>query len=132
MPQANVSSPSVPEVLTIVGASARAAAHSARRAGFSPCAADLFADLDLRGLCPSVLVHDYPQGLERLCAGPQPGGWMYTGALENYPELVDRLAAMRPLWGNRAEVLRAVRDPQQLASAVVSDRVDSPALASSP
>jgi predicted ATP-grasp superfamily ATP-dependent carboligase len=122
---------SEPEVLTIVGASARAASHSARRAGFSPCAADLFADVDLRGFCPSVLVSDYPQGLERACAGPQPGGWMYTGALENYPGLVDRLASIRALWGNGGAVLRAVRDPRRVADAVAADRASAPALAES-
>ena len=131
-PRALVSVMSEPEVLTIVGASARAAAHSARRAGFSPYAADLFADVDLRNFCPSVLVGDYPQGLERACAGPQPGGWMYTGALENYPELVDRLAALRTLWGNGAAVLRAVRDPRRVARAVAAERVSAPALAETP
>jgi predicted ATP-grasp superfamily ATP-dependent carboligase len=43
-----------------------------------------------------------------------PAGLLYTGALENYPEVVERLARVRPLWGNPASVLRRVRDPQEL------------------
>ena len=30
---------------------------------------------------------------------------MYTGALENHPELVDQLAWIVPLWGNPGDVL---------------------------
>jgi predicted ATP-grasp superfamily ATP-dependent carboligase len=39
---------------------------------------------------------------------------MYTGGLENYPELVGELAAERDLWGNGPDVLRKVRDPEVL------------------
>jgi hypothetical protein len=46
--------------LTIVGASARAAAFSAARAGFEPYAIDHFADRDLAELCPAVRVERYP------------------------------------------------------------------------
>ena len=97
------------ESITIVGASARAAAQSALRAGLRPFAGDLFADADLAGACPTVQVPQYPDGLEGLLASAPAGGWMYTGALENHPDLVDRLAEMRPLWGNRGDVLRRVR-----------------------
>jgi len=40
-----------------------------------------------------------------------PGPWMYTGALENYPRLIDRLAKTRHLLGTCGEQLRAVRNP---------------------
>jgi predicted ATP-grasp superfamily ATP-dependent carboligase len=43
---------------------------------------------------------------------------MYTGALENHPDLVDQLAAIRPLYGNSGASLRAVRDPVRLANEV--------------
>jgi predicted ATP-grasp superfamily ATP-dependent carboligase len=39
--------PPTGKILVILGASARAAAHSARQAGFLPAAADLFGDRDL-------------------------------------------------------------------------------------
>jgi uncharacterized protein len=108
----------VDRVLTIVGASARAAACSAVRAGLAVHAADLFADADLRSCCHAVQVADYPDGLADLVGGPQSGGWMYTGALENYPALVHKLAQIRPLLGNDATVLRRVRHPQKVANAL--------------
>jgi len=97
--------------LTIIGASARAAAQSANRAGFAVHAADLFADLDLQKVCRAEAVSDYPEGLARVVAGPQSGGWMITGALENSPDLIDRLAKVRPLFGNQGPALRDVRTP---------------------
>src|SRR5206468_8888687 len=71
----------------ILGASARAAAFSARRAGLAPWCADLFADADLRRLCPvrRIDVADYPAGLVTALADAPPGPVLYTGALENYP-----------------------------------------------
>jgi predicted ATP-grasp superfamily ATP-dependent carboligase len=43
--------------------------------------------------------------------------WMYTGALENHPRLLKKLAALRPLYGNPAEVVTRVRDPFAVARA---------------
>jgi predicted ATP-grasp superfamily ATP-dependent carboligase len=43
---------------------------------------------------------------------------MYTGALENHPELVDQMAWVAPLWGNPGDVLARVRSPWELASAL--------------
>jgi predicted ATP-grasp superfamily ATP-dependent carboligase len=99
-----------PNVL-IVGASTRAAAHSAIRAGFSPTCADLFADADLRACARVIEVMGYPRGLVAAAAAAPAGPWMYTGGLENHPGLVARISASRPLWGNGSEVLRAIRDP---------------------
>src|SRR3954469_6116964 len=97
----------------IVGASVRAAAHSALRAGLRPGGIDLFADCDLAAIGPAVRVppEAYPEGLEDRAAAQPSGPWMYTGGLENDPELVDRIARKRPLWGVRGDALRAVRDP---------------------
>src|SRR5258707_10986773 len=86
------------EMILIVGASARAAAMSARRSGLNPWAADMFGDLDLRACCPGQRIENYPHGLERALAAAPDGRWMYTGALENHPDLVDRIAAVRPLY----------------------------------
>jgi predicted ATP-grasp superfamily ATP-dependent carboligase len=41
---------------------------------------------------------------------------MYTGALENYAELIEQMAWVAPLWGNPGDVLEAVRSPWQLAA----------------
>jgi predicted ATP-grasp superfamily ATP-dependent carboligase len=103
----------------ILGASARAAAYSARRAGLRPIAADLFADRDLRTIGPAerIAADSYPDGLADAADAAAPETpWIYTGALENHPELVERIARRRPLWGNDGSTLRAVRDPIAVAA----------------
>src|SRR5215470_4944989 len=99
------------EHLRILGASARAAAFSALRAGLRPCCIDLFADRDLQNRCPvDRLIGRYPHSfLDHRDAAP-PGPWMYTGGLENWPQLVRRLTDRRILWGNSAATLRRARD----------------------
>lgn len=106
------------EPLWIVGASVRAAAQSARRAGFDVRAADLFADRDTRVAADVVRIDPYPDALRGVLTDAPPAPWMYTGALENHAELVGELAAARPLWGNGAETLRQVRDPWLVGAAL--------------
>jgi predicted ATP-grasp superfamily ATP-dependent carboligase len=96
--------------LILVGASVRACAASAVKAGFAPEAFDLFADADLRALCPTTcLVCGYGNLDTVFSAGPDP--WMYTGGLENRPRLIDRLALLRPLWGISGQALRHAKRP---------------------
>jgi predicted ATP-grasp superfamily ATP-dependent carboligase len=103
--------------LIVIGASVRALAFSAIRAGYKPYAVDLFADRDLAAACPAAKIGRYPQDFEAaLSAAPQ-APWMYAGALENYPELIEQLAKIRPLIGNGADVVRRVRDVAQLGEA---------------
>jgi predicted ATP-grasp superfamily ATP-dependent carboligase len=106
--------------LLIVGASGRAAAWSARRAGLSPVAADLFADRDLSAVaaCARVPAAEYPGGLVAAAEALPGGPFIYTGALENHPRVLDRLARIRPLWGNGPATVRAVRDPLAVADAL--------------
>jgi predicted ATP-grasp superfamily ATP-dependent carboligase len=100
--------------IVILGASVRGAAQSAIRAGMSPYGIDLFADEDLRAVCPANRIDRYPsEFLRALAAAPQVP-WIYTGGLESYPRLLARLAAVCPLWGNGPEVCRRVRDPHAL------------------
>src|SRR5580700_5215505 len=152
------------EPLMVFGASTRAAAQSAVRAGFRPLCADHFADEDLYELAEVLPLSRYPQGLVAAASsaeyetrrasqgclgrgpntsqnagavGRRPPGvelahpalripWMYTGALENHPRLLRKLAALRPLYGNPAEVVTRVRNP--FAVARVLDDVGLPAL----
>lgn len=100
--------------LAIVGASVRAAIQSALRAGLEVVGADLFADADLDGVCHVTKIDDYPEGLADWLAAQDVDTWMYTGALENYPELVDRLATITPLWGVSGAALTRCRDPLAL------------------
>ncbi len=106
--------------LLILGASARAAAFSALRLGLHPNSADLFSDTDLAVVCPSTRIEpaDYPQGLARFAVEIAPTRWLYTGALENRPGLVDRISRRHDLLGNPGETLRRVRDPLLFAEAV--------------
>src|SRR5262245_26697370 len=104
--------------LTIVGASVRAAAAAARRAGFDPWCADLFADADLRAMVPAAVrcpPGHYPHALLDLLRESPTGPWMYTGGLENYPNLIRRMAELRPLWGNGPNTLVASRSPFTIA-----------------
>jgi predicted ATP-grasp superfamily ATP-dependent carboligase len=112
--------------LMIFGASTRAAAQSAVRAGLRPVCADHFADEDLREIADVLPLVDYPNGLVEVAARSPPLPWVYTGALENRPAVLEKLAALRPLWGNPAGVVRAVRNPFRLCGALT--RAGLPAL----
>ncbi|HEV3122913.1 MAG TPA: ATP-grasp domain-containing protein [Isosphaeraceae bacterium] len=108
-----------PDVL-ILGANARAAAHSALRANLRPCAIDLFADRDLAACGPALQVPrgGYPQALEELARDCPACPWIYTGAIENHPALVERISKKRPLWGVGVDALVGVRDPFALSAAL--------------
>jgi len=114
--------------VVILGASARSAAWSAVRAGLLPAAADLYADRDLRAVagCTRVPAESYPERLVAAAQGFPPGPWLYTGALENRPDLIARVASSRPLWGNDAAAVRAVRDPLALADALRTAGLHAP------
>lgn len=103
----------------VVGASVRAFAASAARAGWMVHAADIFNDTDLREVAAeSVRVADYPRGL-RAAVGRFPlAPVVCTGALENHPDVVEALGRDRPVAGCGADTIRAVRDPARLAAVV--------------
>jgi predicted ATP-grasp superfamily ATP-dependent carboligase len=100
--------------LLIVGASARAAAMSAVRAGFAPWCSDLFADLDLRAIVPCIVrcpIHQYPSAFSEILRSAPEAPWMYTGGLENHLNLIRTMAQIRPLWGNGPDALAKARSP---------------------
>lgn len=105
--------------ILILGASTRAAAQSAVRAGLRPICADLFADQDLREIAEVLpITGRYPQALPEVARLAPDCPWMFTGALENHPEILERISAERPLWGNPADVVRRVRDPIRVSDAL--------------
>lgn len=117
----------------MVGASARAAMMSLARAGFSAWAVDLFADRDLARLAPVARCsfENYPDALPRLAEQFPPGPVLYTGGLENYPDVVRELAGRRPLWGNGPDGLTRVRDPYALSDVLVPPGIaDTPIISS--
>ncbi|MBX7168370.1 MAG: ATP-grasp domain-containing protein [Pirellulales bacterium] len=101
--------------LLILGASARAAAQAAHRSGWQVEAIDLFADADLQAIARCTRVGRFSASTLAAAQKSSCWGWLYTGGLENYPRLVDRLARAHRLLGNHGAVLRAVRDPFRLA-----------------
>ena len=132
----------LPSRLVIVGASARAAATLSGVKDLHTC--DLFADHDLCQVANADRIpgDSFPHGFEdwtatKKVAGPcdqdsggsRGSGWMYTGGLENYPDLVDRISTHHELLGCSGDILNAVRDPL-LVSEVINqarmDRVQSP------
>lgn len=114
--------------LLIVGASGRAAAASALRAGFEPFVIDLFADADTVRLCPTLKCDPaaYPHGFIELAKQAPPGPWMYTGGLENYPDVIAAISETRPLWGNGPEHLPNVRDPFRRFATFTAYGIDCP------
>lgn len=117
--------------IVLIGASVRALAFSAVRAGWRPVCFDLFADRDLRACAEAhrVARTDYPGGLgmlaDRLAGRP----WMYTGGLENHPDVVNQLAHSGPLWGNSGDTLRQVRDPVRVHDVLKRAGLDAPSVA---
>ena len=102
--------------LLIVGASARSAAESAQATQFQLVAADLFSDRDLLSICEAIRLEPNYRGLNQWIERVSPDYWMYTGALENHPSLVEATSVRVPLLGNSSDVLKQVRDPRRLSA----------------
>jgi predicted ATP-grasp superfamily ATP-dependent carboligase len=126
--------PAEPNLL-IFGASTRAAAFSALRAGLRPWCADLFADADLQARCPVIRVPSdvYWRAFVELASRELRGPWMYTGALENRPGTVNTMAHVRPLWGTNAiAALEFERSPTYVASLLKRANLPCPAVRMGP
>ncbi|MDG3003917.1 ATP-grasp domain-containing protein [Paludisphaera mucosa] len=121
--------PAIESVL-IIGASTRAAAFSASRAGLRPKCLELFADADLAAHCPVVRFDPDRDGddLERLATSLGCEAWFYTGSMECRPDLVERLTRLGRLLGNGPDVLRRVRDPWQVGATLQAAGMPTPAL----
>lgn len=116
--------------LLIVGASARAAAASARRAGMATECFDLFADRDLVARGPAARVASLSRGLFAAVRGASSGPWMYTGGMENQPRAIERISTARELLGVPAPVLNLVRNPFWLAGVARTIGLSVPEIAS--
>jgi predicted ATP-grasp superfamily ATP-dependent carboligase len=103
--------------ILIVGATARAAAGSARRAGFEVDASDLFGDLDLRSAARDE-TDAYRAALRGLVVPRPDRPVLYTGSLESEPVALRALESGGTLLGNPADVVGPVRDPIRLARAL--------------
>lgn len=101
-----------PKPLIIVGASTRAAAQSAVRSGFEPWCVDQFGDADLREIARHVeVVSNWPEGIPEALNTAPPAPLVFTGALENSPDILSQLAERFPIAGASPESIAMVRDP---------------------
>lgn len=121
--------------LVVVGASVRSFAQSAARCGRTVHAADLFADQDLVAVATAtvqVAAAGYPGNLAAAVSRCPSAPWCYTGGLENHPQVIDLIAAARPLAGNDGRAVRSVRDPTMLAATLrAADLLHPPTFLSS-
>jgi len=79
-------------------------------------ACDLFGDEDLRDIAETRRVSPakYPEIFAEIAEKWPSIPRVYTGGLENYPDVVERLARTGSLWGCSPESLRATRTPTAL------------------
>jgi uncharacterized protein len=114
--------------LLILGASARAAAYSALRCRLVPRCADYFADTDLTAIAAADRIdpRDATHGFEAWAESIPPSPWLYTGGLENQPDLVDRICRRHRLWGVDGQTLRRVRDPIAVAEFLAQAAIPRP------
>ena len=100
------------------GVSARSLAFSCLRAGLRPLACDLFFDTDLAARCPGIRIADgsWPGGLHEALEQMPPLPLVYSGGLENHPDLIGRLEARHEILGNGAAVLEKALDPFALSA----------------
>jgi predicted ATP-grasp superfamily ATP-dependent carboligase len=123
----------MPHVL-ICGASTRAAAESAARAGFAVTTIDGYADLDQH---PHVRALSMPRDFSRPFTAHAAArasrtiacdAVVYLSSFENHPRAVRALADGRALWGNPPEVLARVRNPLLAADAMRARGLPAPAV----
>ena len=112
-------------------------AGAARRAGFTPLAADFFDDLDTRGFCGAnrLVEGGLGQGfaadtlipaLNSLASAAPPCGFVYGAGFEDRPELLEIIARRFPLLGNRPDVVRGVKDPVRLSQLCATLNIPHP------
>ncbi len=104
--------------LVIIGASTRAAAWSAYRAGFQPICVDQFADCDLQRIA-KVISAEYPQNIVARLTGVEADGWLFVGAMENHGQILSELQRHSELgryFGPDLHTINSLRSPTYLAT----------------
>jgi uncharacterized protein len=131
--------------ILIAAFSGRAAATAARRAGFAPLVADLFADDDTREAAKKLrrVEGDLSTGLDEGAlldalselantASEPPIGILYGAGFEDRPALLGRIGQRWPLVGNAPDIVAAVKDPWRLAQTLGSLGIPHPEIAALP
>lgn len=118
----------------LVGASVRAIAESAARAGWEAWALDSFGDLDLRRIAHVVSPRGDPASsrtparVARAARELDVAAVVYAGGWENHPAAVRAVARGRELLGNAPDVLARVRDPAVVARTLRAASLPTPAV----
>ena len=112
--------------ILIVGACVRAAAQSAHQAGYQVYAADLFADSDTQLVAHCKTLTDYPYDTLRVVEQFQPDAVCITGALENYPSILETISQRTLLLTPPVSAITFVRSPRQLSSLLHSHGLNFP------
>lgn len=129
--------------ILIAAISGRALAASARRGGYLPLVTDFFGDQDtlaaayahvrLAGdLARGIEEQDLLRVLEMLSEQRPPAGIVYGTGFEMRTHLLDRLAQRWRLFGNNAETVAKVKNPEQLAATCAGLGIPCPDLSLSP
>lgn len=125
----------------IISLSGRALVASARKAGLSCKVIDLFNDLDTQayaGQCAKATLTGYHWQAGELLAGvaqldpERRCGLVYGSGFEAQPDLLDRLARQRALWGNTADAVALVKDPWCLADLLRQLAIPHPEISHAP
>ena len=95
----------------VFGACVRPLVFSASRFSLDVAAADLFADWDTSQKCNAIRVAKYPAEFQHVVEKVRPCTAIYSGGLENYPNIIENIESMTNLAGNPARVLRSLMDP---------------------
>ncbi|MCS5631946.1 MAG: ATP-grasp domain-containing protein [Pirellulaceae bacterium] len=113
-------------VLLIIGASARAAVASARQSSWTIHAMDMFGDIDTRSQSNFHLLNDYPTDCLSLLSDIRPDAICVTGAMENYPNILQELATRTTLLAPAVDQIARMRDPSNLQSVLTSSNWQYP------
>lgn len=115
------------EAVLIAAISGRALAVSARRGGYRPLVADFFGDQDTLAATQAHVSlggafrygfreHEILEALECLAARHAPIGVVCGSGFEDRPHVVARLAQRWRLFGNSADTIAKVKDPEAFAA----------------
>lgn len=120
--------------IILCGASVRSLAQAAIREGLQPLCIDFFGDRDLQAVLSNLspasdsrqtwfpdggrhcVISSFRQLPQILSALPHSIPLVWSGGLENDPQLLEQIAAERPIAGAAASAVRLVRNPFRLAA----------------
>jgi predicted ATP-grasp superfamily ATP-dependent carboligase len=131
------------DAVLVAAISGRALAQSARRGGYRPLVADFFGDQDTVAAAEACvrMEGDFAAGfrepelmaaLERLAAQHAPAGIVCGTGFEDRPQVLARLAQRWRLYGNGADTVARVKDPELFAAVCRSCDIPFPEVSLQP